>query len=451
MKKVERWALLAVVLSLVACQKPHEHGDHDNHAQEPVTPASRADGMCQHGVLQAICTKCNPRLIPVFQAKGDFCKEHGFPESVCPVCHPERGGKPALSVEPDQAPADGLKLRFARADTAKLAGLAWTSAVTKATTDALTAPVRLTYDGTKLAHVNARAAGVVAELAVDVGARVKRGDRLIVIDSPEVGMGRARLEAASARVAAAKENLEREATLVKEGIATRKTILALEQEVAEALAEESAIRASLSVLGRGGTQGRYTLAAPLAGVVTERRVTIGKLVASDEVLLEIVDTSSMWADVEVAELDLPLVSRGQAVRLRFDGLGDREIEGKISYVAPSVDPHTQSAKARVPLENPDGMLRANMFGEARIARVARDAGVFVPETAVQRTAGVPFVFVRLAPREFETRRVKLGPASGALVRVESGVKAGEEVVTTGSFLLKTETSKENIGAGCCEH
>ena len=105
----------------------------------------------------------------------------------------------------------------------------------------------------------------------------------------------------------------------------------------------------------------------------------------------------------------------------------------------------------MPLENREGLLRANMFGEARISSTAGEAGVFVPENAVQRTADVPFVFVRRGEREFETRRVKLGPPSGNWVKVESGIQAGEAVVTTGSFLLKTETSKENIGAGCCEH
>ena len=85
-------------------------------------------GICQHGVLEVICTKCNPKLIPIFQAKGDWCAEHGFPLSVCPICHPERGGKPAVDVAGDDAPADGTKVILRGKDTARLAGIENTKA-----------------------------------------------------------------------------------------------------------------------------------------------------------------------------------------------------------------------------------------------------------------------------------------------------------------------------------
>src|SRR5690349_15458438 len=92
---------------------------------KPAAAAAAADGeICkEHGVLESICTKCNPKLIPVFQAKGDWCPEHGFPESVCPICHPERGGRPAADVGTDGAPADGTKVRLKATDTARIAGI----------------------------------------------------------------------------------------------------------------------------------------------------------------------------------------------------------------------------------------------------------------------------------------------------------------------------------------
>src|SRR6187431_765083 len=73
-----------------------------------------ADGMCaEHGVLEAVCPKCNPALTAVFQAKGDWCAEHGFPESFCPICHPERGGRPSADVSSsNDGPADGTKVRL---------------------------------------------------------------------------------------------------------------------------------------------------------------------------------------------------------------------------------------------------------------------------------------------------------------------------------------------------
>ena len=91
-----------------------------------------------------------------------------------------------------------------------------------------------------------------------------------------------------------------------------------------------------------------------------------------------------------------------------------------------------------------------MFGQARIAVEGEHAAVMVPRQAIQKAKDVRLVFVRLAEDLFETRRVTLGIQDQDQVEVTRGIKPGEDVVTTGSFLLKTETSKESIGAGCCE-
>jgi membrane fusion protein, heavy metal efflux system len=450
---------LGLALCGAGCKSPaadgsREHGavEHEETRADTPKAVAPADGeMCQHRVLRAICTKCNPRLIPVFQAKGDYCAEHGFAESVCPICHPERGGKPSHAVTDEKAPRDGLRVKFKRDDTARAAGVKWTRVLERSSTSGIKAPASLTYDATRLAQVNARFPGVVRTLKVDIGSRVKQGEALIVIDSPSVGADRARLTAAKSRIEVAEQSLARQQKLVAEGLAAQQSLLAAEQELSAAKGEHGAIAASLSILGAsGGGLGGYTLAAPLSGVVTERRVTIGKRVDEEDVLLEIVDTRAMWADVEVAEGDVPRVAVGNEVKLTFRGLAERELTGKVSYVAPSVDPRTRSAKVRVPLENPDGSLRANLFGEARIAVSEALRSAFVDRTAVQQAGGVSFVFVRISDVEFEVRRVKLGEGDEAAIEVKKGLKPGEQVVTTGAFLLKTETSKENIGAGCCE-
>lgn len=449
-----RLALVVVLaLPLAGCRSKPEAAPQSGAQSKPAASADPSEvGMCrEHGVLEAVCTKCNPKLVAVFQAKGDWCAEHGFPESFCPVCHPERGGKPTGDVKPDQAPADGTRIRFKRKDTEKRAGIETVKAAIRPNAAAITAPARLSYDATKVAFVNARSPGVVRSLKVDVGAKVEKGRALIVIDSPSIGADRARLAAAKTRVQIAEEHLVRQKRLEGEGISSRKSVLESQQEYDSARAERAAFSASLSALGAGGGGGgAYTLKAPIDGVVTERKATIGKLVNGDEVLLEIVDTSSMWADVEVAESDLPAIVVGQAVTLRVDGLGEREISGAISYLAPAVDPHTRTAKARVPLANPDGLLRANMYGQARIAAGDSRSAVTVPRAAVQRAKSVDLVFVRLSEDEYETRRVKLGGSDAELVEIVNGLKTGEDVVTTGAFLLMTETLKESIGAGCCE-
>jgi len=173
--------------------------------------SASTDELCgEHGVLEAVCTKCNPKLAPVFQAKGDWCEEHGFPESVCPICHPERGGKPGAAVSREEAPADGTKVRFKSRDTARLAGITTAAAEARPGGARLTVLATIEYDATRRAEVNARSPGVVRALRADLGARVAAGAPLAVLESAAVGSERSRLVAARTRLAVAEENLARE-------------------------------------------------------------------------------------------------------------------------------------------------------------------------------------------------------------------------------------------------
>ncbi|MCC7535218.1 MAG: efflux RND transporter periplasmic adaptor subunit [Deltaproteobacteria bacterium] len=410
--------------------------------------------MCrEHGVLEALCTKCNRALVPVFQARGDWCAEHGFPESICPICHPERGGRPAVDVSVDDraAPADGTKVSLASRDTAARAGIATERAAPPTSTSWLTVPARIAYDATRVARVNARASGVVRELLADVGSRVSSSSSLARIESADVGASQARARGAASRVATAEANVARVSSLRAQGLTSEREMLAARQELADARAEQAANRASLRVVGSGGGggAGRYLVRAPIAGVVTRRGASIGMLVDTDDVLFEIVDTSSMWAELDVPEDGASLVREGAVVVVRVDGLAGRELRGTVGYVAPEVDPHTRTVRARVQLANPDGSLRANMLAEARIELAASHTGSWVPREAVQRARDAHLVFVRLGPDLYEARRVRIGAEADGRVQVEGRVAPGDEVATTGSFLLKTETLRESIGAGCC--
>jgi cobalt-zinc-cadmium efflux system membrane fusion protein len=427
-------------------------------AEREPAPAERAeaaassDRLCaEHGVLEAVCTKCNPKLAPVFQAKGDWCDEHGFPESFCPICHPERGGRPAANVgSNDEPPADRLKVRLASPKTFEIAGIDTEKGRPITGIDGFIVPARLVYDAGRRAEINARSAGVVREVLVDVGSRVREGAPLVVLDSPEVGADRSRLNAARANVDVAKAQLDRVRALFAEGIAPQREVQIAESELAAARAEVQALEAAGGVVGLGEASGRYTLRAPLAGVVVRRAATIGRQVDPEEVLLEIVDASILWAELDVPEPRLGEIAVGREATLTFDALPGRSFRGSIVSIAPEVDPHTRTATVRVRLVNKDGVLRANMYGRARIQTGGAAAGVEVPRAALQRANGADVVFVRLTDTLYETRRVETGMRTDGWVEITRGIAPGEDVVTVGSFLLKTETLKGSIGAGCCE-
>jgi cobalt-zinc-cadmium efflux system membrane fusion protein len=459
-----RIAALLVALAVLAAGACGRNNDRDPPAtSDAAGPTGAAvavvaapvdsTGLCiAHRVLASVCTQCNPRLAPVFQAKGDWCAEHGLPESFCPICHPETGGRPKLAVTgADEAPADGTKIRFKTKETARLAGIETVTAMQRTESGDIDAVARIVYDATRVAAVNARAPGVVRTIHVDVGSRVRRGTPLAVIESAAVGADQAQLSAARARVEVAEAAYQRTKDLHDKGIVPAKDTQVAHQELEAARAEAAATSRALGVVGaHEGETGVYELVAPLAGVVTRRDVSVGALVDPTATLFEIVDSATMWAEIEIRETDLGAVAVGLPVVVTVEALGDRAFASTIDYIAPAIDPRTRTATARARLVNTGGALRANMYGRARIAVRDGRQSVAVPRDAVQRAKGVPVVFVRLAEDLYETRRVQLGPVSGDLVALAGGVRPGELVVTAGSFLLKTETLKESIGAGCCE-
>lgn len=451
---MKRWLLPALVLwSLAGCR---EKAPAPSAGSTSASPEAGAEGLCEHHVLKAICTKCNPKLAPVFQAKGDWCKEHGFPESVCPLCHPERGGRPDrdVAVEPadlkhDDIPVDGTKVRLKSKDAARVAGIDSAAAETRNVGDGVTAVVRITYDAKRLARVNARSRGVIRALHADLGTKVKKGAPLVDIESGEVGADRSRLGGAASRVETAQKNFDRIQSLRTDGLSTEREVLDARRELDAAKGEHAALTALLSVAG-GGAGGLYTLTSPIGGVIAQRGVTIGKLVGTEEVLFEIVDTASMWADLDIPERDLPNVKAGQEALIRLDGLPDRQFRGQLDFLSPELDARTRTASARVPLTNDDAVLRANMFGQARILSGHARTGVFVPAAALQRVKTATLVFIKVADDVYETRRVTAGAREGGAVEISSGLRAAEVVATQGSFLLKTEVSKDAIGSGCCD-
>lgn len=266
-----------------------------------------------------------------------------------------------------------------------------------------------------------------------------------------VGTERSRVRAADTRVQIAKLEYERGSSLLESGIASERDVLAAKLTLENAKADKSSARAALRMIGTGGGKSsEYLVRSPLRGTITSRGATIGHMVDLQSVLFEVVDTSIMWVEIDIPENSLSLVRVGQSTTISVDAMPDRQWRGKLEYLAPSIDPRTRTAKARLSLDNSDGVLQANMYGQAHIELADAKPTVMVPKMAVQRAGGTALVFVRLTQDSFEARRVRIGRSEGTQVEILEGIESGEPVAVTGSFLLKTETLKGSIGAGCCD-
>ncbi|MCI0670282.1 MAG: efflux RND transporter periplasmic adaptor subunit, partial [Myxococcaceae bacterium] len=374
----------------------------------------------------------------------------GFPESVCPYCHPELVR--AAGQTPPAETSPGVRVRLASADTAREAGLRTVRVEPRRFAQTLDVVGQLDFDQNRLAQLSARGDALVLEAKVDVGDDVKKGQPLLMLASAAVGEDQAQLEAARARLSAARSNLEREQALGVRGISSRQALEQAQAEQAAAQGAHDAAHASLRAAGAtpSGTGGRYVLTSPFAGTVVARNATTGRSAAPGEVLVQVADLSTLWAQLEVPEADSHLVRPGQPVSLSLEGQRGRVLEATVTRVAASVDPQTRTVRARVELPNPDRSLKAGVFLRARIQVTAAHDALLVPRDAIQRAEERTLVFVRREAGLFEPVPVELGAASGETAEVVKGLAPGAEVVTTGAFLLKTEILKESIGAGCCE-
>lgn len=200
----------------------------------------------------------------------------------------------------------------------------------------------------------------------------------------------------------------------------------------------------------GRNLARYELRSPVAGQVIERTAVAGEATDEQTALYTVADLSSMWLELNVPERDAALLSSGLPVLFTADGLPGQGFRGELTWISSQVDDRTRTVKARAVLANGHGRIRAKMFGAARIAIRRNSEVLSVPDKAVQTDGCCQLVFVRRDPMVFEPRKVTLGAAANGYVEILDGLARGEPVVTTGSFLMKTEILKSNIGAGCCE-
>ncbi|MCZ6871616.1 MAG: efflux RND transporter periplasmic adaptor subunit [Gammaproteobacteria bacterium] len=208
----------------------------------------------------------------------------------------------------------------------------------------------------------------------------------------------------------------------------------------------------LAVLGSesGAALSRYELRSPAAGRIVQRRAVVGEFVEQRDALYTVTDLSTMWLMMDLRERDLALVRVGLPVLFTVDGLPGHAFDGIVSWISNTVDDRTRTVKVRANVPNERGLLRANMFGLARIIVHDNDEVVSIPSEAVQTDGCCQLVFVKQDETLFEPRKVSLGASADGYVEILAGLASGESVVTVGSFLMKTEILKSNIGAGCCD-
>jgi len=281
--------------------------------------------------------------------------------------------------------------------------------------------------------VNLRVSGWVEKMYADtVGMALSKGAPLFDLYSPEVQVATEELIAARRSINSLEPGGDAAARKTSQGLfdATRAKLeqWGLDADQIDTLAKMDQPPQTV------------TFNSPIDGYLTQKMLVQGAAVKSGDTLLRIVDLSTVWLDSQVYSQDLPFVRLGANVTATVDGMPGKTFEGEVIFIQPELDPQTRTAIVRIALPNHELALRPGMYATARIHVTLTDRAVLVPREAVIDTGTRQIAFVSAGDGHFDPRQVSVGTESeDGMIQVLEGLAPGETVVTSGQFLLDSES------------
>ncbi|WP_374546430.1 efflux RND transporter periplasmic adaptor subunit [Rhodoblastus sp.] len=279
--------------------------------------------------------------------------------------------------------------------------------------DLIRAPGTIQLDERRVTIVSTRSTAFIEKVAdVTTGDPVRQGQVLFRFFSPEIAAAAAQYYA-------------------NPGFSGARTRLEVLNVPADFIAEIDRTRkVPLSVAWQ----------APRDGIVMERQATDGMKADAGQPLFRIADLSTVWALVDVAERDYPRIQPGQAVSVHVRGLPERVFAGRVSLIYPQINRETRTARLRVELQNPDLVLRPDMYVEAEIMTDGGEKVLAVPDSALIDSGTRKLLILDRGEGRFEPREVKTGRRGEGAVEIREGVAEGDRVVTSANFLIDAESN-----------
>ncbi len=316
-------------------------------------------------------------------------------------------------------------------------------------------PATVQANENELAEVTTLIRGRVVKVHVDVGQDVKKDALLAMLHSTDLGETEGTYLKAAAKLHEAKLAYERARGLHEEKVVSLAELLRREAAMKTAQAEVREARNRLELFGipqqeierldREDTiKANVSLRAPFDGRVIMRNITRGEVVETQQKLFTVADLSDVWVVGNVPEKDVQYIRKDQKVEVIVSAYPHGIFPGTITYVGDVLDPATRTMRLRVTVPNPDLLLKPEMFALVLVYVAETPDALTVPVAAVQNGPTGRVVFVQRGANDFEVRTVKLGSEQGEVVTVLDGVSAGEQVVTKGSFVLKSEMERHKI-------
>jgi cobalt-zinc-cadmium efflux system membrane fusion protein len=305
------------------------------------------------------------------------------------------------------------------------------------------------FDNDQATSVIAPISGPVTKLLVEPGQKVRAGDTLALVDSPDYS---AAISAYAKALATAKTNrqlADADKDLAQHNGVSQREAAQAETDAVNAEADRDAALQALVALNldpgiikqvqQGHPMARVTgkIRSPLAGTVVEKLITPGQLLqAGTTPAFTVANLSKVWVMAQVPAADLPTIAVGDPVEVQT-GVGAAALTGTVDNIAALVNPDTRAVLARVVVENPQGLLKKQMYVRAQIHSRQASTGLLVPVSAILRDdENLPFVYVAQAGGGFARRHVTLGYRSGDQYDIPAGLQAGDRVVVDGGIFVQ---------------
>jgi len=346
-----------------------------------------------------------------------------------PAFSQEHGGhqKASGTVEKKQAALPTITLS---SDKVQLIGVRTAVAAFRSLDKQIRTVGKVEVDETRLAFVNTKVSGWVKKLYVSfTGEKVEKGQPLLSIYSPDLVTAQEEYLLALRSLATATGGLPEVAASQRSLVESAKRRLLLWDITPQQIEQlEKADQ----------RQTDMTIEAPLSGIVLEKMVLDGAYVTSGMNLYKIADLSRVWIIADIYEYEVPLVRIGQQARVTQPYSASETLHAEVSYVYPVLDPLTRTVKVRIAVHNPGLLLKPDMFTNVEI-RVASGSRLVIPREAVIDSGARQIVYVEKTPGVYEMRTVTLGLRGDDDIEVVKGIRKGERVVTSGNFLIDSES------------
>ncbi len=316
-------------------------------------------------------------------------------------------------------------------------------------------------DETRVAHLRPLARGRIQKVFVRLGDRVVRGQPLFIYDNIELGELVGEYIQALAQAEVAQRYLERAEQLIGIGAVARAEYDQRKAQYKEALAQVEKIEIKMRRFGVSNREldrlrdpreeifrqqiSLTTLRSPQDGVIIWLDAVPGETVDQEEEICTIADLSTVWVQARIYEKDIAVVEDGRECYVTVEAYPDRTFSGKVTYISDFLDPSTRTSRLRCEIENPEGLLRLEMFANVHIPVKTGRQAFMVPHTAIQWIDNLPVVFIEVESGTFEKRAVEIGEQGDGWVEIVKGVEEGEKVVVEGGFYLKSIFLRERIG------